>query len=123
MTKFEVEGLTLEVFKMDEMLAFYTNVFNIHFKVQEMYGVNLYAGNFDHLKLLLCPAELAQNKAKQNRHQFDIIVFDLEAILERVLDFGGEMIGAISETNDFKSVGIYDPDQNSMVLKEWQESN
>lgn len=86
-----------------------------------MYGATLYAGNFDYLKLFLCPAEIARNEARQNRHQFDIIVFDLEEILERVLKFGGEVIGKATEDEDFKSVGIYDPDRNSMVLNEWKK--
>ena len=119
MQKFEVVGLTLAVFKMEQMLEFYRNVFEIEFTAQEMFGTTLYAGNFDHLKLLLCPAEIAGNDAQQNRHQLEIIVFDFEVILKMIVKFGGEIIGEIVEDENFKSIGIYDPDRNSMVLKEW----
>lgn len=123
MTKFEVEGLTLAVFKMEQMLGFYGNVFGIELTAQEMFGAKLYTGNFDYLKLLFCPAEIAGNEAKQNRHQFDIIVFDLEEMLSKVVEFGGEIIGDVLEDENFKRVGIYDPDRNSIVLKEWKQDD
>lgn len=66
-------------------------------------------------------AEIAKNEAQQNRHQFDIIVFNLAEMIEKVVEFGGEVIGVIAENEDFKSVGIFDPDRNSLVLKEWSK--
>lgn len=123
MTKFEIEGITLAVFKIEQMLEFYANVFGIEFTAQEMFGATLYTGNFDYLKLLFCPAEIARNEARQNRHQFDIIVFDLEKMLSKVVEFGGEIIGDVLEDENFKRVGIYDPDRNSMVLKEWKQND
>lgn len=83
-----------------------------------MFGTTLHSGNFDNLKLLFCPAEIAGNEARQNRHQFDIIVFDLAERLEKVIEFGGEVFGEFAEDETFKSVRLYDPDRNSIILKE-----
>ena len=66
----------MAITNMQKMLAFYSNVFQIEFTEKEMYGSHLYSGIWGELNLLFCPAEIAQNTAEQNRHQFDIEVSD-----------------------------------------------
>ena len=115
---YTLEGMTIAVTNMDPMLEFYSHVFQIQFEEKDMFGAKLYAGNWGGLKLLLCPAELAGNTATQNRHQFDIRVGDLEKTLEIMIQYGGKPMGEIQEGETGRSVGVYDPDHNSMVLKE-----
>lgn len=113
-----IEGMTVAVTNMKPMLEFYTGVFEMKFEPIELYGSTLYSSRLDALKVLFCPAEVASNTAKQNRHQFDIIVQDLDNLMERALQFGGSLLGEVVEDDASKSVGIYDPDGNSILFKE-----
>ncbi len=103
---------------MDAMVKFYESVFDVRFAAHEMYGATLYQGGWIGLNLLFCPREIAQNTAEQNRHQFDIIVDDLDAVIEMVNSSGGEMMGEIAIQSDQKVASIKDPDGNSIVLKQ-----
>ena len=118
---YQIEGMTMAITNMKEMVDFYTNIFNLQFEEKEMYGTKLYAGIWGGLKLLFCPAEIAGNTAKQNRHQFDIIVPDLQQLIELTTKHGGKPMSAIVENEHFWSVGIYDPDENSIVFKQLKE--
>jgi predicted enzyme related to lactoylglutathione lyase len=115
---FQITGLTIAVTRMEAMLAFYSSVFGIKFQAKEMYGSTLYSGRWGQLELLFCPAEIAQNTATQNRHQFDIVVSDLDKTIQDAISNGGEMMSDIQIEGKTKSVGIYDPDRNSMTFKQ-----
>ena len=115
---YQLEGMTIAVTHMQNMINFYRAVFNIEFTESQMGDFTLYQGQWGKLKLLLCPAELAGNTAVQNRHQLDIIVPNLEKSMNTALAHGGKSMGEIAISKDLKSVGIYDPDNNSLVFKE-----
>lgn len=115
---YKIVGMTIAITNMDAMLAFYTAVFDLEFTPLDMYGSKLFSTTWGGLKLLFCPAHIAQNTASQNRHQFDLIVPDLEEIIRRSTLHGGVVMGAINEDLASKSVGIYDPDMNSIAFKE-----
>ena len=116
--QYQIEGLTIAINNMDEMLNFYSSVFGIDFELIEIFNTNLFAGEWGGMKVLFCPAELAGNTAKQNRHQFDIIVPNLNEILVKAILTGGEKMGDVEEDGQSLSVGIYDPDQNSIIFKQ-----
>ena len=116
--QYEVMGMTIAVVNMEEMSIFYNNVFDANFKTVEKYGITLYQGKWGNQALLLCPAEIAKNDAKVNRHQFDVLVYDLDKAIELVVDNGGK---AGEETKDGlgrRVITVYDPDGNSIVLIE-----
>ncbi|MEO1049938.1 MAG: VOC family protein [Bacteroidota bacterium] len=115
---YNIEGLTIAVSDMQAMLAFYRHVFGIQFEEQEMYGMKLYSGQWECLKLLLCPAELADVKVDQNRHQFDIIVEDVDAMVKKAVSVGGSQFGGEQTTANEKVIAVKDPDDNSIVLKQ-----
>jgi predicted enzyme related to lactoylglutathione lyase len=73
------------------------------------------------LNLLICPAEFAQNTAQQTRHQLDIAVTDFDLIIENVQQFGGSLLGEVTVQDGIRSVGILDPDKNSMIIMEAQK--
>lgn len=110
--------MTIAITNMESMLKFYTALFNIKFTEQEMFGTKLYSGQWGDLKLLFCPAEIARNTATQNRHQFDIVVSDIHQTVGVAINNGGAKMGEVNEDDQTLSVGIYDPDQNSMTFKE-----
>ena len=110
--------MTVAVFDMEAMLEFYKKMFLIEFEELEMYGNKLYSGRLGSLKFLFCPAELAQNTAKQNRHQLDIIVNNLEDTVQKLAASGGKPMGELPQDENVKQIGVYDPDGNSITLKE-----
>ena len=113
-----LKGMTIAVTNMNAMLTFYHQVLGIEFSEQELFGRQLYTGKWGTLELLFCPADLAQNTAKQNRHQFDIVVPDLQHVIQLVTANGGSLMSEPVEKEGEWSVGVYDPDQNSMVIKQ-----
>lgn len=115
---YQIEGLTMAITNMEQMLDFYSNTFKIQFAEKEMYDAKLYSGVWGGLNLLFCPAKIARNTADQNRHQFEIVVADLEQIIEVTSKHGGKPIGGMAEDENSRSIGIYDPDNNSMLFKQ-----
>ncbi len=116
---YKIEGLTIAVVEMQEMLNFYSTVFSIQFEKKEMFGSDLYAGSWGSLQLLFCPASLAGIDVDRNRQQFDIVVESLETVIEVALKSGGRMLGDTQVTDEFKSGSVFDPDGNSIVFKEY----
>ena len=117
---YQIEGLTMAITNMEQMLDFYSNVFKIQFEEKEMYDSKLYSGAWGGLNLLFCPAEIAGNTAVQNRHQFDIVISDLKKIVELTTKYGGKPMGEIVKDEYSWSIGIYDPDKNSILFKQLQ---
>jgi predicted enzyme related to lactoylglutathione lyase len=116
---YQIEGMTIAVTDMNKMVEFYSQVFDMQFVPFKIEEYTLFAGKWDSMNLLFCPAELAQNKAKQNRHQFDVVVDDMDDMLEKALKFGGSMLSEKTEDGDMISSSVYDPDNNSIVFKHY----
>ena len=117
---FRIEGFTLAVTNMEKMVDFYHHLFNVKFEKLDKYGTTLYQGNFGNLKILMCPAEIARNSARENRHQFDIVVDHLDLYKEKVSALGGVLMGEVVENDESYAVGFKDPDENSMVLIQYK---
>ena len=116
--QYEVSGLTIAADSMELMLDFYTNVFDIKFVELNKMNTILYQGNWGNLLLLLCPAEIVEVNAKQNRHQFNLDVNDIDKAVELVLANGGTTKKHEKQTPGIRAVTVYDPDRNSIVLRE-----
>ena len=115
--QYEVTGLTLAVDSMDLMLDFYTNVFNVNFVNLNKMDAKLYQGKWGDLLLLLCPADLAEIEVKENRHQFNLNVNDLDQAVELVLANGGTVKKEGKAIPGIRAVTVFDPDGNSIVLR------
>ena len=113
-----LKGVTIATFDTPAMVKFYRNVFGVEFSAQPMYGDTLYNGVFSGIEILLCPAEIAENKTQENRHQFHIEVGALDKVLEKVLENGGSITGEKEDCENEIEAGIIDPDRNSIVLTE-----
>lgn len=116
---YSIEGMTVAVTNMDAMIKFYANVFDIQFVPFKIDEFTLFAGKWDSMNILFCPAKLAQNKAKQNRHQFDLVVDDMDEMIKQSLENGGELLSEKQEDGDMISASVYDPDHNSIVYKQY----
>ncbi|MEO9482173.1 MAG: VOC family protein [Ekhidna sp.] len=118
MSTIKITGMTIAISDMPKMVNFYQQVFKLNFEEMEMYGSKLYKTHIDHLEVLFCPASIAQNTAKQNRHQLNFEVEDLGIALADVPINGGEVMGEPQLEGSFKQIGVKDPDNNSIVLKQ-----
>ncbi|WP_424962001.1 VOC family protein [Ekhidna sp.] len=113
-----ITGMTLAVTEMEKMIEFYSEIFQLNFEKTEMYGATLYNTQINDVAILFCPAEIAENTAKQNRHQLEFEVQDLKKILSVVKKHHGSTMGNPTENDGIIQVGINDPDNNSIVLKQ-----
>lgn len=112
-----ISGMTIAVQKMSETISFYQEVFNLSFSPVKKFGTVLYETKWGNLHIQFCPAEIAHNNAQQNRHQLNVDVTDLDYTLYLVKRYGGEVMGDIVRENGVDQAGIYDPDNNSLVLR------
>lgn len=113
-TRFALTHLTLAVTKMPEMKKFYEGVFEISLQPVEMYGARLYQGQLGDLGLLLCPNEIAQARAEQNRHQLRFSVDDIVLLMQRALANGGTLLNETTDQPGGKISAVRDPDGNSI---------
>jgi predicted enzyme related to lactoylglutathione lyase len=111
-----ISQITVAVNDAEAMRNFYEKVFQCTFRSFELQGHTLYSGTFAGIDLVLCPNEIPGVVAEQNRHQFDIVVPDLEKALENVKAAGGKMMDEVQITERSKVASIIDPDGNTMVL-------
>ncbi len=114
----KIEGLTIAVENMDAMVNFYNKVFEADLQCIKKYGVELYTGKWCGIEILLCPAQLAGINVNRNRQQFDIIVGDVKAMIENTVICGGKLLSEPQTIDNQLAASIYDPDGNSIVLKE-----
>ena len=114
-----LEGITIAVNDMEAMRNFYQAVFKLEFEAFELAGNKLYTSHWGEIIFTLCPAALAKVEAKENKHQFDVLVDDLEESMIVVLKSGGSIMGDKTDNSTQIEIGIRDPDGNSLVLKEY----
>lgn len=115
----KLEQIILATTNMAAMVSFYNEVLDARLTGDEaMIGVIFYNGKLDGIPLQLCPNEVAQVEAKQNRQQFHFSTDDLDATLTSALAHGGMQIAEITESEGARLVGVYDPDGNSIVFRQ-----
>ena len=68
--------------------------------------------------LQLCPNDIANVVAEQNRHQLRFQVADLDAMLARVQAAGGALHGDMTQEGGKRLAAVEDPDGNTLELIE-----
>ncbi|MCP4439476.1 MAG: hypothetical protein GY810_11090 [Aureispira sp.] len=112
----KIGKVTIAVTKINEMVNFYTTIFSCDFKKIDAYNNTLYMGEIKGVKILLCPNEIADVKAEQNRFQFDFYVKDIKKLIIDIETSGGRIIGKTEGAETLQSVSVMDPDGNTMVF-------
>ena len=115
-----IEGMSMAISKVDPMLAFYTHIFNIKFEKRQGFDTVMYFAKWRGLKLLFVPVQLAGEEGAlvQNKHQFDVIVPDIDQLISRVNRYGGKITGALIDDGIQKTVHAKDPDGNTFIFKQ-----
>ncbi|MBT8218283.1 MAG: hypothetical protein KJP00_00550 [Bacteroidia bacterium] len=115
-----IEGMSMAIVKVQPMLDFYSNIFNIKFEKRNGFDTTMYFAKWRGLKLLFVPIVLAgeQDAIVQNKHQFDIIVPDINTLISQVKRYGGTQTGALIDDGIQKTVHVKDPDGNTFIFKQ-----
>jgi predicted enzyme related to lactoylglutathione lyase len=109
--KMKLARITIAVTRMPEMSDFYNAVFDANLSASAKSP--LVRGTLAGFELVLCPNDIAQVVAEQNRKQLHFEVDDLNAILKRVQAANGKIIN-----QDAHEIGVSDPDGNTIVFKQ-----
>jgi predicted enzyme related to lactoylglutathione lyase len=115
---FAISQITIAYNQEDEMVDFYNQLLNANLSPFTSLAFTFYKGKIGEIGLLFCPNEMLGIKAEKNNIQFTVQVSNLEEILTRVSDCGGKQIQGIHREGSRTSVGISDPDGNSIELLE-----
>lgn len=111
----ELNGLTIAVTNMEQMVKFYNAVFSANLKPTVNIGDNqFYGGTLAGVQLTLCPNEIAGVVAEQNRQQFRFQVDDIETVMANGKANHGTEINPIDEYKGAKVASLADPDGNTI---------
>ena len=115
-----IEGMSMAIVKVQPMLDFYSHIFNIKFERRQGFDTDMYFAQWRGLKLLFVPIQLAGEEGAivQNKHQFDVIVPDMDQLISRVNRYGGKITGAVVDDGIQKTVHAKDPDGNTFIFKQ-----
>ncbi len=115
-----IEGMSMAISKVQPMLDFYSHIFNIKFEKRQGFDTVMYFAKWRGLKLLFVPVQLAGEEGAlvQNKHQFDIIVPDMDQLISRVKRYGGKVTGALIDDGIQKTIHAKDPDGNTFIFKQ-----
>ncbi len=115
-----IEGMSMAISKVQPMLDFYTHIFNIKFEKRQGFDTVMYFAKWRGLKLLFVPMQLAgeDGAVVQNKHQFDVIVADIDQLISRVNRYGGKVTGALIDDGIQKTIHAKDPDGNTFIFKQ-----
>ena len=116
--EYKLEAMILSAVKIDSMVDFYSNVFGVNFTSEDIDGQAIFTGTFAELEFTLVPATLTQITEPKNPTHYDIYVDSLEEGIVLVEKNGGRTNGQLGEDDHTRAIGIYDPDDNFMVLKQ-----
>jgi len=115
-----IEGMSMAINKVQPMLDFYSHIFNIKFEKRQGFDTEMYFAKWRGLKLLFVPVVLAgeEGAVVQNKHQFDVIVQDMDQLISRVNRYGGKVTGALIDDGIQKTIHAKDPDGNTFIFKQ-----
>ncbi|MBN3555776.1 VOC family protein [Fictibacillus nanhaiensis] len=115
---FAISQITIAYNQEDEMVDFYNQLLNAELSPFKVGDFRFYKGKIGEIGLLFCPNEMLGIKAEKNNIQFTVQVSNLEEILSKASQCGGKQIQGINREESRSSVGILDPDGNSIELLE-----
>lgn len=113
---FKVLQVGMAVVNMEKMVAFYESVFKTTLNGFEVQGIKLYSGTIHGFSFVFAPTEIAGVVAEQSRHQFELVVNDIEEVAKRAEAAGGNLRDGIQTDGETKVLVVEDPDRNTIVF-------
>ena len=111
-----IDKIVIAVGDLDKMGFFYSAVFGVKLNDVDVGNAKMKTGLWGTMEFLLCPKELAGIKANQNTIQLRFVVKDIDLVLKRAKETGGQIITNIQSTHGVKTAAVRDPDGNSIEL-------
>lgn len=117
----QLQQITMAINDMPAMVNFYNAVFESNLVPVESPMENgdspqFYKGQFLGIDLLFCPNSLLNIQAERNRHQFHMIVEDVDVLVAAAKRTGGWEFTETVVQDNAKIASVSDPDGNSVVL-------
>lgn len=109
-----IERIVLAATDVLAMVEFYNRVFASGLEPLGDPGA-FYLGDFVGIELLICPNSVAEVDASQNRHQFRVVVANVDSTIRAALASGGT--SGDDDAHDGRRVAsISDPDGNTYEI-------
>ncbi|MBS1911298.1 MAG: hypothetical protein JST22_04875 [Bacteroidetes bacterium] len=115
-TAFRLDRVSLATINTEGMVQFYQRVFEMRFKKLPIEGAYIYTGRIFGVDFVFIPNEVAKVRADRNRHEFNVVVPDIDVAVKRVVNTGGTLLKGPSNGDTERSATVTDPDGNSLVL-------
>jgi len=115
-TKSQLRTVAMRVHKMDAMLAFYKEAFDIQFREVVTGPFTSQFGELDDLTLKFVPIRDEVDFEGFAIHQLGFSVSDVERVIALAVQHGGRQEGEVIEQEDGKHTAVRDPDGNTIEL-------
>lgn len=115
----QLSKITIATTKTLEMVEFYNAVFFADLQSASAFGTTIYRGKVAGLEFMLCPNTVVGVQAQKNRQQFRFQVPNIDAVVRRIVEHGGAVIGHIEEDSDgTRYIAGRDPDGNTIEFEQ-----
>jgi|SRR5687767_4476884 catechol 2,3-dioxygenase-like lactoylglutathione lyase family enzyme len=111
-----ISSVAMRVNNLDEMVAFYTEAFQVRFREVNTYGILSRFGEVDGITLKLVPIRESADFTGFPVHQLGFAVPDVEAVIALALQHGGRQEGEIIRNGGKIQAALRDPDGNTIEL-------
>jgi catechol 2,3-dioxygenase-like lactoylglutathione lyase family enzyme len=116
MENLSLSSVALRVHNMEAMVGFYTQAFQIEFRVVDTFGLQSQFGELNRITLKFVPIRDSANFEEYPIHQLGFNVRDVQATIDLALQFGGKREGDILRDGDKVYAAVRDPDGNTLEL-------
>ncbi len=100
-----------------KMVQFYENVFEMKLSPIQKGPFTFYKGNIKGFgEIQFVPKEVVEVDIKQNRHQFNFRVNNLDEVIKKCLKFEGKQQSEIAMQENDRMFSVTDPDNNFIVF-------
>ncbi len=112
----KLSSLAIRVANMKDMLAFYSEAFQIQFQEVDTYGIHSQFGELNGITLKFVPIRDEADFKGYPIHQPGFVVPNVKSVIEIVQKYGGRQEGRIIQAGGQTQAAIRDPDGNTIEL-------
>ncbi len=112
----KLSSLAIRVANMKDMLAFYTEAFQVQFQEVDTYGIPSQFGELNGMTLKFVPIRDQADFKGYPIHQPGFVVPDVKSVIEIAQKYGGRQEGQIIQSGGKIQAAVRDPDGNTIEL-------
>lgn len=111
-----ISSIAFRVCKVEAMLNFYSEAFQVQFHEVDTYGIRSHFGEMNGITLKFVPIRDEADFEEFPVHQPGFVVANVEAVVAIALKHGGRQEGQIIRSNGKLQAAVRDPDGNTIEL-------